>query len=123
MEYTELADYPLPAGTLTEWLPVVTDASAWNADDRPVSFTHEDHCSRGNDGSWIGTVFEIHRRFDVDGVAPGASHAGDPTQVGGQVTGSRHAGHGFAGSAVPLARPPMILRDGSAITGDRAASP
>ena len=66
MEYTELADYPLPAGTLTEWLPVVTDASAWNADDRPVSFTHEDHCSRGNDGSWIGTVFEIHRRFDVE---------------------------------------------------------
>jgi hypothetical protein len=66
MEYTELADYPLPAGRLTEWVPAVTDESAWFEDPRGVSFTHQDHCSRGNDGSWIGTVFEIHRRYDVD---------------------------------------------------------
>ncbi|MDJ0395143.1 condensation domain-containing protein [Rhodococcus sp. G-MC3] len=66
MEYTELADYPLPAGKLTEWVPAIADDSAWQLDDRGVSFTHEDHCSRGNDGSWIGTVFEIHRRYDVD---------------------------------------------------------
>ncbi len=66
MEYTELADYPLPAGTLTEWVPDVAAASAWKKDDRGVSYTHEDHCSRGNDGSWIGTVFEIHRRYDVE---------------------------------------------------------
>ncbi len=66
MEYTELADYPLPAGRLTEWVPAVADDSAWQQDDRGVSFTHEDHCSRGNDGSWIGTVFEIHRRYDVE---------------------------------------------------------
>ncbi|MGB3372734.1 MAG: condensation domain-containing protein [Rhodococcus sp. (in: high G+C Gram-positive bacteria)] len=65
MEYTELADYPLPAGKLTEWVPAVTD-SAWAEDPRGVSFTHEDHCSRGNDGSWIGTVFEIHRRYDAE---------------------------------------------------------
>ncbi|MGA9871513.1 MAG: condensation domain-containing protein [Rhodococcus sp. (in: high G+C Gram-positive bacteria)] len=68
MEYTELADYPLPAGTLTEWVPAVTDSAAWAEDARGVSFTHEDHCNRGNDGSWIGTVFEIHRRYDVDAV-------------------------------------------------------
>lgn len=65
MEYTELADYPLPAGRLTEWVPAV-DNSAWAQDPRGVSFTHEDHCSRGNDGSWIGTVFEIHRRYDTE---------------------------------------------------------
>lgn len=65
MEYTELADYPLPAGKLTEWVPKV-DSSAWTEDPRGVSFTHEDHCSRGNDGSWIGTVFEIHRRYDAE---------------------------------------------------------
>lgn len=65
MEYTELADYPLPAGKLTEWVPAV-DPSAWAEDPRGLSFTHEDHAGRGNDGSWIGTVFEIHRRYDVD---------------------------------------------------------
>ncbi len=66
MEYTELADYPLPAGNLTEWVPAITDANAWNPDPRGVSFTHQDHCTRGNGGSWIGTVFEIHRRYDVE---------------------------------------------------------
>ncbi|OZD19406.1 Aureobasidin A1 biosynthesis complex [Rhodococcus sp. 06-156-3C] len=65
MEYTELADYPLPAGKLTEWVPAVA-SEAWREDPRGISFTHEDHCSRGNDGSWIGTVFEIHRRYDVE---------------------------------------------------------
>ena len=28
MEYTELADYPLPGGTITTWTPVV-DETAW----------------------------------------------------------------------------------------------
>ncbi|WP_072807491.1 condensation domain-containing protein [Rhodococcoides yunnanense] len=68
MEYTELADYPLPAGRLTEWVPRVAEEADWIGDDRGVSFTHEDHCSRGNDGSWIGTVFEIHRRYDAEAV-------------------------------------------------------
>ncbi|SNT34571.1 condensation domain-containing protein [Rhodococcoides kyotonense] len=68
MEYTELADYPLPAGRLTEWVPRVADESAWRQDDRGMSFTHEDHAGRGNDGSWIGTVFEIHRRYDAEAV-------------------------------------------------------
>lgn len=65
MEYTELADYPLPAGRLTEWVPAA-DSDAWTEDPRGVSFTHEDHCSRGSDGSWIGTVFEVHRRYDAE---------------------------------------------------------
>lgn len=68
MEYTELADYPLPAGRLSEWVPRVVDEAAWRQDDRGMSFTHEDHAGRGNDGSWIGTVFEIHRRYDVEAV-------------------------------------------------------
>ena len=45
MEYTELADYPLPAGRLTEWVPRVDD-DQWALDSRGLSFTHEDHCER-----------------------------------------------------------------------------
>ncbi|MCZ4518842.1 condensation domain-containing protein [Rhodococcus ruber] len=67
MEYTELADYPLPAGRLTEWVPRVDD-DRWASDSRGLSFTHQDHCERSAPGSWIGTVFEIHRRYDVDAV-------------------------------------------------------
>ncbi|KJV00886.1 MAG: condensation domain-containing protein [Rhodococcus sp.] len=67
MEYTELADYPLPAGRLTEWVPRVDD-DQWALDSRGLSFTHEDHCERSAPGSWIGTVFEIHRRYDVEAV-------------------------------------------------------
>ncbi|MFI8569199.1 condensation domain-containing protein [Rhodococcus sp. NPDC078407] len=67
MEYTELADYPLPAGRLTEWVPRVDD-DRWSPDSRGLSFTHQDHCERSAPGSWIGTVFEIHRRYDVEAV-------------------------------------------------------
>ncbi|MDI9897259.1 condensation domain-containing protein [Rhodococcus sp. IEGM 1381] len=67
MEYTELADYPLPAGRLTEWVPRVDD-DGWASDSRGLSFTHQDHCERSAPGSWIGTVFEIHRRYDVEAV-------------------------------------------------------
>lgn len=67
MEYTELADYPLPAGRLTEWVPRVDD-DRWAPDPRGLSFTHQDHCERSAPGSWIGTVFEIHRRYDVEAV-------------------------------------------------------
>ncbi|CCQ17133.1 Aureobasidin A1 biosynthesis complex [Rhodococcus sp. AW25M09] len=67
MEYTELADYPLPAGRLTEWVPRVDD-DRWALDHRGLSFTHQDHCERSAPGSWIGTVFEIHRRYDVEAV-------------------------------------------------------
>ena len=36
MEYTELADYPLPAGRLTEWVPRVDD-DQWALDSRGLS--------------------------------------------------------------------------------------
>ncbi|WP_067651447.1 condensation domain-containing protein [Nocardia harenae] len=67
MEFTELADYPLPAGTLTEWVPV-TPGDPWRPDDRPLSWIHEEHCARrqadSGPGSWLGTIFEIPDRYD-----------------------------------------------------------
>ncbi|GAA5060941.1 condensation domain-containing protein [Nocardia callitridis] len=69
MEFTELADYPLPAGTVTEWVPVAHSA-AWQFDDRPLSYNHQDHCERTDpttpdtENSWIGAVFEVPLRFD-----------------------------------------------------------
>lgn len=69
MEFTELADYPLRAGTLIEWVPVTGRSSAWRRDDRPLSHLHEEHCVRsggsaGGDSSWLGTIFEIPLPFD-----------------------------------------------------------
>ncbi|GAA1455706.1 condensation domain-containing protein [Williamsia maris] len=83
MEFTELADYPLPAGQLTEWTPrLVDDESAWVHDTRPLSYLHEDYCGRGSTchpptapedghqrGSWLGAAFEIPHRHDPDAVA------------------------------------------------------
>lgn len=69
MEFTELADYPLPAGTLTEWVPGTT-GEPWQADERPLSWIHEEHCARrratAGPGSWLGAVFEIPDAFDPD---------------------------------------------------------
>ncbi len=68
MEFTELADYPLPAGSVTEWVPVARAANVWRRDDRALSHLHEDHCARtrGSTGesSWLGAVFEIPLPFD-----------------------------------------------------------
>ncbi len=80
MEFTELADYPLPAGQLTEWTPrIIEDASGWTSDDRPLSYLHEDYCGRGSTchplepnedghhhGSWLGAAFEIPHRHDAE---------------------------------------------------------
>lgn len=67
MEFTELADYPIPVGALTEWLPCAR--SAWIDDPRPASYIHEAHLRRcaAADGreSWLGTAFEIEGRLDV----------------------------------------------------------
>ncbi|MBD0021549.1 peptide synthase [Gordonia pseudamarae] len=69
MKFTELSDYPLPAGTVTEWSPyTVTPESEWAIDLRPATFDHDLHLRRsvgdeaGN--SWLGSVFEIDRRYD-----------------------------------------------------------
>lgn len=71
MEFTELADYAIPAGTITEWIPSVgphatTPALAgWRPDDRPTSYVHEAHLRtslasprRGRE-SWLGAAFEM----------------------------------------------------------------
>ncbi|KQR97263.1 hypothetical protein ASG12_15010 [Williamsia sp. Leaf354] len=71
MEYTELADYPLPAGTVTEWTPSAVD-SDWTDDERRLSYAHLEHARRalevGEDwySQWIGTAFRIAHRLDAD---------------------------------------------------------
>ncbi|MBA8960203.1 hypothetical protein JOJ86_003494 [Rhodococcus percolatus] len=67
MEFTELADYPVPVGALTEWLPCAR--SEWVDDPRPASYIHEAHLRRCSDSggreSWLGTAFEIHGTLNV----------------------------------------------------------
>lgn len=69
MEFTELADYAIAPGMLTEWLPEVT--AAWAADDRPASYIHEAHLRRTADGthddgreSWLGAAFRLPGTLD-----------------------------------------------------------
>lgn len=74
MEFTELADYPLPAGHLIEWAPTTgADGASWSIDERPLTYDHEDHYTRGLSGhtglgqsSWLGAAFEVHDLFDGD---------------------------------------------------------
>ncbi len=74
MEYTELADYPLPAGVVTEWTPTA-DEHDWASDDRRLSYAHLEHARRaveiGGDwhSEWIGTAFRIGHRLDRDAMA------------------------------------------------------
>ncbi|MFZ2173029.1 MAG: condensation domain-containing protein [Rhodococcus sp. (in: high G+C Gram-positive bacteria)] len=67
MEFTELADYPVPVGALTEWLPCA--GSGWEEDPRPASYIHEAHLRRcaetGGRESWLGSAFEIDGVLDV----------------------------------------------------------
>ncbi len=79
MHFTELADYPLPDGVVTEWTPAVSDTAAWRPDARPLAFTHEAHLRHSlersrtagdtapaGDAEWIGAVLEIDRAYDPD---------------------------------------------------------
>ncbi|RPA10246.1 condensation domain-containing protein [Gordonia sp. OPL2] len=75
MKFTELPDYDLPGGTVTEWTPVAaTDPAQWDDDARPLTYEHEDHIiraaralDRGDaESSWLGAVFVIDRRLDED---------------------------------------------------------
>ena len=72
MEYTELADYPVPAGRITEWIPTV-EPDRWQSDDRPLSPNHTAHLYNSESapdsgdlglGSWIGTAFRLPGDFD-----------------------------------------------------------
>ncbi|NMO01125.1 peptide synthase [Gordonia sp. TBRC 11910] len=70
MEYTELSDYPLPSGRVTEWT-VLTPDDAWAADERRLSLTHLAHARRavaaGDNwhSEWIGTAFHIEHPLDA----------------------------------------------------------
>ncbi|OZE88184.1 condensation protein [Rhodococcus sp. 15-649-1-2] len=76
MEFTELADYAIPAGTITEWIPSVGPhattpvLAGWQPDSRPTSYVHEAHLRsslasprRGRE-SWLGAAFEIDGPLD-----------------------------------------------------------
>ncbi|BDH58736.1 condensation domain-containing protein [Tsukamurella sp. PLM1] len=75
MEYTELADYPLTTGHVTEWIPVVVDPdTGWRVDHRPPSHNQADHVRRAalhssavvRPGEWIGGVWQIAENLDPD---------------------------------------------------------
>ncbi|MEE3848783.1 condensation domain-containing protein [Gordonia sp. LSe1-13] len=74
MEYTELADYPLPAGSLTAWVPEA-DPAAWTDDPRRLSYMHVEHATRAAAegdawySQWIGTAFLIESPLDHDALA------------------------------------------------------
>lgn len=71
MEYTELADYQVYAGSVTFWRANSTTPRTDARDQRPLSPQHEKHLQQSEDTtdpSWIGTVFEINRQFDADAV-------------------------------------------------------
>ncbi len=61
MKFTELSDYRLPAGTVTEWAPyTVAPESEWVVDLRPATFDHEMHLRRSAEyqagNSWLGAA-------------------------------------------------------------------
>lgn len=71
MEFTELADYAISPGMLTEWLPEAT--TGWVDDGRPASYIHEAHLRRTADGthddgreSWLGAAFRLPGQLDHD---------------------------------------------------------
>ena len=75
MKFTELADYPIPAGIVTEWTPCTdADSSGWVDDQRPFSNDHEaslraraNHVSDSEiQSSWLGGVFEVEGHYEPE---------------------------------------------------------
>ncbi|GAB2696530.1 condensation domain-containing protein [Nocardia thraciensis] len=73
MEFIELADYPVRAGRVTEWLPTArTHWADWPRDPRAVSYNHEYHLRnalehsrvRAREHSWLGHVLRIDGPLD-----------------------------------------------------------
>ncbi|ATL67685.1 condensation domain-containing protein [Nocardia terpenica] len=73
MEFIELADYPLHAGHVIEWLPTARSHWAhWPRDTRSVSYNHEYHLRnalehsriRNPQPSWLGHVVRIDGPLD-----------------------------------------------------------
>lgn len=65
MEYTELADYPLPDGAVSTWAPVC-EPDSWSDDDRKLTHDHEAHLASALPGSWIGSVLRVPMRYDAE---------------------------------------------------------
>ncbi|MGW4482179.1 condensation domain-containing protein [Rhodococcus triatomae] len=74
MEFTELVDYPVTPGTLTEWIPTAPcdGANPWFVDARPSSFVQESRLREAHTDpwtgreSWLGTAFEIAGPLDAE---------------------------------------------------------
>ncbi|MET4165002.1 MULTISPECIES: condensation domain-containing protein [Gordonia] len=72
MKFTELSDYPVPAGTVTIWTPTThTDPSGWQPDPRPFTYDQSASIQRSANGasdehSWLGAIFEIENDLDVE---------------------------------------------------------
>ncbi|WP_280265944.1 condensation domain-containing protein [Nocardia wallacei] len=73
MEFIELADYPMPSGRVTEWLPTArTHWADWPRDSRAVSYNHEYHLRsalehsrvRTRQHSWLGHVLRVDGPLD-----------------------------------------------------------
>jgi hypothetical protein len=65
MEYSELDDYPIPAGIVTTWTPVASP-TAWHDDERELSYDHEAHLGRDADGAWIGSAMRVSGPYDPE---------------------------------------------------------
>ena len=74
MEFIELADYPVPAGEVIEWLPTArTHWADWPRDARAVSHNHEYHLRdalehkriRSRRQCWLGHVLRIDGPLDA----------------------------------------------------------
>ncbi|MFE0749825.1 condensation domain-containing protein [Gordonia sp. NPDC058843] len=72
MKFTELSDYPVPAGTVTIWTPTTgADSSGWQPDPRPFTYDQSASIRRSSTGevdenSWLGAIFEIDDELDDD---------------------------------------------------------
>lgn len=68
MKFTELSDYPLDGGIVTEWIPTaVLSPSEWQLDTRPLSYEHEAILCASDpppQPSWLGAAFTIPHRYD-----------------------------------------------------------
>lgn len=74
MEFIELADYPLPAGRVVEWLPTAQAHWVdWPRDHRAVSDNHRNHLRevlehrrlRETRQHWLGQAFSLDRPIDA----------------------------------------------------------
>lgn len=113
MEYTELGMYPLSGGRLTTWTPRVPD-SAWQADDRGLSWDHTHHLSGGETGSWIGSAMLLSTAHDPGPVRQAlcawlARHEGLRTTV-------TPAGTGWARRTAPPAAVDVVPTDHGELT-------